>query len=78
MSDEQHRELAQTLHKTQGMVVLSGYPSALYDDELYSDWIRYERRHVADHAKTTTEVVWLNPACAAALEQQAAQQRMFA
>ena len=78
MDDADHRNLAAALHTVQGMVVVSGYPSALYDEEQYSDWIRYERRHMAEHGKASTEVVWLNPACAAALEQQAAQQRMFA
>ena len=59
------------------MVVLSGYPSALYS-ELYPDWQRHERKAMADGGRARTEVVWLNPACAAALEQQVAQQRMFA
>lgn len=78
MTDTDHRALAAALHAVRGMVVLSGYPSPLYDDELYPDWIRYERRHMAEHGKASTEVVWLNPACATALEQQAAQRRMFA
>jgi DNA adenine methylase len=77
MTDDDHRHLADCLRKAKGMVVLSGYPSTLYDKELYPDWIRHERRHMADHAKVRTEVVWLNPACAAALEQQAAQRCMF-
>jgi len=78
MTDDDHRALAAVLHQAEGMVVLSGYPSDLYDQELYSDWIRHERRHIADGGRTRTEVVWINEACAAALEQQAAQQRMFA
>lgn len=76
MSDEQHHELASVLRDVQGMVVLSGYPSKLYDDELFSDWIRYERRAVADGARIRTEVVWLNAACASALELQSVQQRI--
>jgi DNA adenine methylase len=59
------------------MVVLSGYPTKLYDKELFPDWARYERRAVADGARIRTEVVWINAACAAAIEQQTAQQRMF-
>lgn len=77
MDDAAHRALAAALHEVKGMVVLSGYPSELYDVELYSGWIRYERRHNADHGKASTEVVWLNPACVAALEQQSAQLGMF-
>ena len=78
MTDDDHRQLAAVLHGASGMVVLSGYPGSLYDDELYSSWIRHERRHVADGGKFRTEVVWLNPACAAALDLEAVQGRMFA
>lgn len=67
MTDEDHQDLAAVLHSARGMVVLSGYPSGLYDDHLYSNWERHERRHMADGAKARTEVVWLNPACSDAL-----------
>lgn len=70
MSDDDHRELATVLRAASGMVVLSGYPSALYDVELYPDWERHERQHLADGARQRTEVVWLNPACARALHAQ--------
>jgi len=75
---EDHQELATVLRGLHSaMVVLSGYPSALYD-ELYPDWPQHQRKAMADGGRARTEVVWLNSACAAALEQQAAQQRMFA
>jgi DNA adenine methylase len=75
---DDHRKLAAALHELKSaMVVLSGYPSTLYD-ELYPDWQQHERKAMADGGRERTEVVWLNPACAAALEQQAVQQRMFA
>lgn len=77
MTDDDHRVLAATLRNAKGMIVLSGYPSDLYDKELFHDWTRYERRHVADGGKFRTEVVWLNDACVAALDRQAIQQRMF-
>jgi len=67
MDDSAHRALAEVLRSLCGMVVLCGYPSPLYE-ELYSDWERFERRAMADSAKVRTEVVWLNPACSAALE----------
>ncbi len=67
MDDEAHRGLADALRKTKGMVVLSGYPCALYE-ELFADWERFERAALADGARARTEVVWLNPACSAALE----------
>lgn len=66
MTDDDHRALAEVLHQVEGMVVLSGYPCDLYDAELYADWERHERRHMADGARPRTEVVWLNPACVAA------------
>ncbi|WP_025918472.1 DNA adenine methylase [Herminiimonas sp. CN] len=77
MADDDHRELAAVLHQVRGMVVLSGYPTELYDVELYAAWTRYERRHVADGGKFRTEVVWLNPACVRALEAQRQQLQMF-
>jgi D12 class N6 adenine-specific DNA methyltransferase len=57
-----HRQLAQVLHSVKGMVVLSGYPCALYDTELYPDWYRVERQHLADCARKRTEVLWLHQA----------------
>lgn len=68
MNEDQHRALAAVLHGLTGMVVVSGYPSDLYDTELFPTWERFERRAMADSAKVRTEVVWLNPACSAALE----------
>lgn len=67
MNDEAHRSLATALHQVRGLVVLCGYPSDLYGDELFSDWDRYERRARADHGKARTEVVWLNAACSSAI-----------
>lgn len=67
MTDEDHEQLAGNLHSAVGMVVVSGYPSDLYE-ALYRGWERHERSHVADRARMRTEVVWLNPACSAALQ----------
>jgi DNA adenine methylase len=67
MTDDDHRELASVLRSLSGMVLLSGYPCELYDRELYADWQRVERPHLADGARPRTEVLWMNPACAAAL-----------
>jgi DNA adenine methylase len=77
MDDVDHEALASVLHAVKGMVVLSGYPSALYDRDLYPDWVRHERKHIADGGKVRKEVVWLNLACAEALELGRSQQRMF-
>lgn len=78
MDDDQHRALAGQLHSMVGMVVLSGYPSDLYDKELFGDWERFERQHVADMGKKRTEVVWLNPACSSALRTGRAQLELTA
>lgn len=75
---DDHRKLAAALRGLgSAMVVLSGYPSALYE-ELYPDWPCHQRKAMTDGGRERIEVVWLNPSCAAALEQQSAQQRMFA
>ena len=61
----------------QGMVVLSGYPSPLYEDAL-TGWARIEREALADGAAPRTEVLWLNPLCAARRAATASQLSMFA
>ncbi|MGE0232685.1 MAG: DNA adenine methylase [Flavobacteriaceae bacterium] len=67
LTDGDHSELLVFLRGLAGMVILSGYPSALYDDAL-ADWRRVERDALADGAAKRTEVLWINPACAAALD----------
>jgi DNA adenine methylase len=69
LTDDQHRELASTLRSVAGMVILSGYPCGLYDDELYADWHRVERAARADGARKRTEVLWLNAAASARTHQ---------
>lgn len=66
MTANDHRDLATLLRSAEGMVVLSGYGCPLYDEELYPDWERHTRPCHADGARERVEVVWLNPACAAA------------
>lgn len=61
MTDDDHRELASVLREAHGMVVISGYPCDLYDNELYPDWQRVERPAFADGARRRTEVLWLSP-----------------
>ncbi len=61
MSDDEHRELALILNQLQGHVILNGYDSELYNDELYREWTRVERSALADKAKRATEVLWISP-----------------
>lgn len=67
-SEEQHRHLATVLHRCPGAVVLSGYPSPLYD-ELYAGWHTIDRATVSytanavtnrDPRSKRTERLWLN------------------
>ena len=64
MSDQDHRDLAVVLKSCQAKVILSGYPSELYD-ELYSDWrlITFDMpNHASGNAtkRQATECLWLN------------------
>jgi DNA adenine methylase len=73
MSDDQHVALADGLKRLQGMVVLSGYPSPLYE-KLYENWVRLERAAHADGARDRIECLWMNDAAAT----KASQQRLIA
>jgi DNA adenine methylase len=59
MTEKGHQELSEVLHSCQGMVVISGYPSSLYN-YLYSDWFVIERRALADGARKRVEALWIN------------------
>lgn len=58
MTPDQHRDLAAFLPTLKGAVIVSGYPSPLYD-EIFAGWERVERKALADGAKERTEVLWL-------------------
>lgn len=64
-----HGELLGFLRSLKGMVVLSGYPSPMYDAAL-PGWLRVERHALADGARPRIEVLWLNRAASSALEQK--------
>jgi DNA adenine methylase len=70
--DEDHRLLAKALRDCAAAVVLSGYPSDLYDLELYPDWHRAEfASGTGQNAETwanRTEVLWSNRPLGAQLE----------
>lgn len=61
LSDDDHVKLLEVLLGLEGMVVLSGYATALYDGAL-NGWRRVERTALADGARERTEVLWINPA----------------
>ncbi|MEN5159722.1 DNA adenine methylase [Achromobacter spanius] len=69
MTNDDHRMLLDSLLQVQGLVVLSGYPSDLYDDAL-ARWSRATTNSRISAARGTavrTECLWLNPACVDAL-----------
>ncbi len=71
LTEQQHVELLQQLKSVQGMVVLSGYSSELYNDML-SGWrceTKRARISAGSGTGTRTECVWLNPRCQDVLQQ---------
>lgn len=69
MADQDHEQLLDRLLELRGHVVLSGYAHPLYDDRL-AGWARVQRETHADGARDRTEVLWINPAAAAALDRE--------
>ncbi|MCL1962257.1 MAG: DNA adenine methylase [Desulfovibrionaceae bacterium] len=68
LQTEQHAELLELLKSAKGMVVLSGYPSDLYDTAL-KDWQRIEKpARAAGSSRLRREVLWLSPATSRALK----------
>lgn len=62
-AEADHRELADVLHAARAAVVLSGYPSDLYDLELYAGWHRHTIAASTGQGGTwakRTEVLWSN------------------
>lgn len=59
MTDQDHLELLDALKQHAGPVILSGYPSEMYDREL-SDWIRIARKSYNLNSDQRTEVLWCN------------------
>lgn len=76
LDDAAHAKLLDALQEMSGMVVLSGYASALYDQTLRA-WRRVETAAHADGARDRTEVLWINPQAAAALDAERAQGLLF-
>lgn len=69
MDTAEHLALLDALRAARGMVVLSGYPHPLYDDAL-AGWERHTtkaRISAGRGTATRDEVLWINPACRAAL-----------
>lgn len=79
MTNADHVELLDRLNQVQGMVVLNGYPSELYENALQG-WRRVEKQSRASAWRGTsmrTEVIWLNKACSDALASRCQQPDLF-
>lgn len=69
LTDADHEALLVRLQTIKGMAALSGYASELYEAAL-SNWRRESVEAHADGAQDRTEVLWINPACAEALDRE--------
>lgn len=67
---DQHSLLLDRIVDCRASVVLSGYPTEIYDDRL-SSWKRVEVAAHANGALDRTEVLWINPKCVKKLERRA-------
>lgn len=68
MSNNDHREFAELLHGLKGFVVLSGYPSKIYEELFESKgWQRVDRLAVVMGGRKKTECLWISPRTAKAL-----------
>lgn len=69
LSDDDHEDLLQAVLELEGFVVLCGYDSEIYNHRL-ADWEKHSTDAPISSGRGTAmrqEVVWLNPACSAAL-----------
>ncbi len=63
-----HHQLASLLNGVQGMAIISGKPSQLYD-ELYPGWVTLQKSVPTDFQSRTVEMLWLSPATVARAKQ---------
>ena len=59
MNEQDHLDLLAALREHKGPVILSGYPSEMYDREL-KGWSRITRKSYNQNADQRTEVLWCN------------------
>ena len=61
MTDDDHRDLAHMLNQIEGIAVLSGYRSSLYE-ELFADWYRVDapEKLCNSSKEKRTESLWMN------------------
>jgi DNA adenine methylase len=60
MSNDEHVALGQVLKQVQGMVIISGYSSALYD-ELFAGWRCIQKTTTTNGNNEAIECLWISP-----------------
>lgn len=60
MDDTQHEELSTVLSQIEGMAIVSGYHSELYDN-IYREWTVIEKQTTNNANGKSVEVLWLSP-----------------
>ena len=68
-ADADHEKFAELLQGIQGMAIVSGYPSVLYE-RLFAGWRMETFTAYAEAQKQTTEALWISPNAAKAHIQQ--------
>lgn len=59
MNEQDHLELLAVLSKHKGKIILSGYPSEMYDREL-KGWNKIQKKSYNQNADPRVEVLWCN------------------
>ena len=67
MEEAEHLDLLKALKRHPGPVILSGYFTDLYHEEL-DGWIRRDKKAMAEGGRAREECIWINPVAAEALE----------
>lgn len=60
VDDDYHRQLGEALGSIQGMALVSGKPSPMYE-ELFAGWRRVQRTTPTDFNSFTVEALWISP-----------------
>lgn len=68
-TEQDHIDMAKVMEVVRGGVIISGYRCDLYD-ELFSEYLRVERKAFADGAAPRVECLWINSAAASKLNKK--------
>lgn len=77
LSNEDHERLVALIQEIKGMVVLSGYSTAIYAPLEAAGWRKVEKQFQINYSGLRTECLWLNPQCVHKLEHGKMQGRLL-